>query len=124
LFSIFETISIKRSKKNEVPLEGERVVIPLRFEIVSLWKRSNHSRVAGSEKQQAIINLKGPGNKKMENLGAFSLDSDKKTFRTRARFNGIYFWSPGIYSFEICSQVGNSKSIPVGETQLQVLFGP
>ncbi len=105
LFSVIEELKIplsdiERFKKIKEKGKGKlnHIVIPLSFEIVTLWRKSTE----GALSRNVEISLLDPKGKKIQELKyEIEIKEGVNRLRSRMRVNGIRVREPGEYTFKI-----------------------
>ena len=120
LFNVIEEVNIVGPPLPNDLKKDEDVLLPLSFEIVSLWSRVDKDKPIQS---QAIIVTKTPYGKEYKGKPIpIDLSGFLRT-RTRIKHSGIPFKKSGVYNFSIRIKKGETKQfIEVSNIQLYLTF--
>jgi hypothetical protein len=118
LLEILEKISIKPSDEdNKNIAAGKNVVLNIKFEIVSYWKKIEAKKNA---KEEVKVILYSPENKKLgDGTINFEIPTDKKRVRTLIKFEQLPISGEGEYKIEVRLKKGD-KYILMAEVPFDV----
>jgi hypothetical protein len=109
IFNTLEEIQVEVKPKPGEKIEpGKLIHLPMNFEIISLWQRTNVEKKVICDSQIEIYDSK---NKLIQTFTQpFNLDEGKKRFRTILQISGFAVSESGDYSFHIKIREPNQTS--------------
>lgn len=114
IFNIIEEITI-------ISEPDKTVRIPLYFEVVSQWTRSDENIPCIGTAKVFMRDPAGTSNK----LAEIKIDLDKNIYaRTIIRISGVELRGPGMYTFQIDLKTEKDEWSPITTVPFQVIYRP
>lgn len=125
IFNVIDEITVDLKAvdaSKPIPASTDPINVPIRFQVISLWKRSNLSDQAKELKFYLEVEIIDPLGKSLGvNLIESKIPADKKRNRYILNINGMPVTISGEYLIQFREVAGNEKSEPLASFMLEVV---
>ena len=120
IYDVFEQLTIDLKIKTGNADKVTKINVPIEYEVVSLWSKSEDKVYSGEAKVE-IIDPTGETGKVFEE--PIEMPQTMKRLRTRLRISGFVAEKSGIYNFQVSYRVkGEDKYKKVADIPLEIII--
>jgi len=118
IYGVLEQLSVSLSPTKK-PRKPEKLGVPMNYEVVSLWQKSEKTQIANAEIEYVFID---PQSKELlKNTQIIKIPKTSRRFRSRIKITGMPLTINGDYTFQIkIKEKGASSFKLVAELPLEI----